>query len=289
MSTNSYRLYGAPNIFPGESMSSWLQRLSQQQGISIEKLFSLAGAKAPKDIDSAALSAGILKLINMCGFSSRNFAIVIAASRAIQKTKPLQQQVHADLKGKPVSAFCPGCLDSDRSPYYRLEWRFKFWKYCPEHKSPMLIVCGKCNQEIALDKSILLSLTPPPNLGYCQFCMSKFSHANELVIDVALNIDEKVSVQRNMMAGVLNGYCMIAPHEKKFTLHVMVRLHQLGLLLPAMRTDFDKLVDPEQVIVLAKFLKNLQVQIRRKELMHERASRRWRMRSPSSLTSADSR
>lgn len=279
MPTNSYRLYGAPNIFPGESMSSWLQRLSQQQGISIEKLFLLAGAKVPKDVDATGLSVGLSNLINMCGFSARNFVIVSAVARAIQKTKPLQLQVRADHKGQPVSAFCPVCLANDRSPYYRLEWRFKFWKFCPTHKLPMMTACGKCKKEIALDKAILLSMNPPPSLAYCQFCLSKLAYIKESLIDDSLNLREKISVQRNMMAGILYGYCMIAPHEKKFTLHVMVRLHQLSLLLPAMRADFDEIVDPEQAMVLDKFLKKLQVQIRRKELMHERASRRRRTRS----------
>src|SRR5690606_31058855 len=175
MSTNSYRLYGAPRIFPGESMSSWLQRLSQQQGVSIEKLFLLSGARVPKDVDSTAISAGLSNLIATCGFSLCNFAPMDAVARSIRKTKLLQQQVRTDQKGQPVSAFCPACLENDRSPYYRVEWRFKFWKFCPEHKSPMAISCGKCMKEVTLNRSILLSLVAPPSLAYCQFCLSKLS------------------------------------------------------------------------------------------------------------------
>lgn len=281
MSTNSYRLYGAPNIFPGESLASWLQRLSQQQGVSIEKLFLLVGAKkVPKDVDCNGISTELSILIAMCGISAPGFAIVKSAARSICKTKPLQQQVRTDSEGRPITAFCPACLEKDRSPYYRLEWRFKFWKFCPEHKSPMASSCGKCTKEITLNKSILLSLAAPPSLAYCQFCLSKLSlSAEELVFD-ALNIDEKTSIQRNMMAGILNGFCVIAPYEKKFTLHVMFRLHQIGLLLPATRSDFDELVDPEQISVLLKFLKKIQIKIRRKELAHERVSRRRKTRPP---------
>lgn len=277
MSTNFYRLYGAPNIFPGESISSWLQRLSQQQGMSIENLFLLVGAKVPKDVDSVALSTALSRLIDMCGFSSSSFAIVSAAGRSIQKTKPLQRQIRFNKLRKPQSAFCPDCLKADRVPYYRIEWRHKFWNFCPQHGSPMATSCGNCQQPLMLDKPILLSVLPPPSLAYCQFCLSKLAHTKESLVIGGQNIEEKISVQRNMMAGILNGYCMIAPYEKKFTLHVMVRLHQLGLLLPAMRSDFYQLYDPEQILVLAKFLKKLQVQIRRKEILHERASRRRRI------------
>lgn len=280
MFTNSYRLYGAPRIFPRESMSSWLQRLSQQQGVSIEKLFLLSGARVPKDVDSTEISAGLSNLIVTCGFSLCNFAPMDAVARSIRKTKLLQQQVRTDQKGQPVSAFCPVCLENDRSPYYRVEWRFKFWKFCPEHFLPMATFCGKCQKEVVLDRSILLSMMPPPSLAYCKFCHSPFSHTVESLID-AQNIDEKIAIQRNMMAGILNGYCMVAPFEKKFTLHVMMQLHQLGLLLPAMRADFDRVIDHKQVIVWEKFLKKLQVRLRRKELMLDHASRLRRIRSMS--------
>lgn len=281
MSTNSYRLYGAPRIFPGESISSWLQRLSQQQGVSIEKLFLLSGARVPKDVDSTAMSVGLSYLIVTCGFSLSNFAPMGAIARSIRKTKLLQKQVRADQKGQPVSAFCPACVANDRSPYYRVEWRFKFWEFCPKHFLPMATFCGKCRKEVALDRSILLSITPPPSLAYCKFCHSPLSHTDEsLIVDVK-NIDEKIAVQRGMMAGILNGYCMVAPFEKKFTLHVMMQLHQLGLLLPAMRVDFDKIIDHRQVIIWEEFLKKLQVRLQRKELMLDYASRLQRIRTMS--------
>jgi hypothetical protein len=42
--------------------------------------------------------------------------------------------------------FCPECLASDRSPYFRLHWRLGFVTCCASHSVMLLEVCPRCGQ-----------------------------------------------------------------------------------------------------------------------------------------------
>lgn len=274
MPTNYYRLHGAPHIFPGESISSWLQRLSQQQGVSIKKLFSFVGAKVPNDVDAVDLSVELAELVTMCNSDPAEFNMVSAIGRSIQTEKLLQRKIRKNREGRPISAYCAACLNTDRIPYYRIEWRFSFWKYCPEHESPMVTLCGACQQPLVLDKTILFSMAPPPSLAFCRSCLSKLADDGKSLASDERDMREKISVQRNMMASILKGYCMIVPFERQFPLHVMIRLHQFGMLLSAVSVDFDQIFDPETIHRVENFLKKIQFQISWKELVDARASRR---------------
>lgn len=41
--------------------------------------------------------------------------------------------------------YCPGCLMSDRKPYYRLQWRLAWHICCPTHGLCLLDRCPRCN------------------------------------------------------------------------------------------------------------------------------------------------
>lgn len=266
MSTNFYRLYGAPHIFLGESIFSWVHRLSQQQGLSIEKLFSLVGASAPDDLDFADLREGFMTLIGMCGLTAKDFQVVNAICRSARTERLLQWQIRKNPDGRPVTAFCPDCLNADRNPYYRIEWRFSFWEYCAEHESRLLVCCSKCQRDILLDRAILLSSSPAPSLAYCRLCSSRLAETSELLVGEIRDIKEKVSNQRAMMASILNGYCMIAPFKKKLTLYVMMRLQQFDLLLSAQESDFESEFDAGRMRELDRFLRKIQFQSSRTNL-----------------------
>lgn len=269
MSTNSYRLYGAPNIISGESISSWLQRLSQQQGLSIDKLFSFVDANVPNDLDSAILEDELTNLVKICGLTSKDFQVIKAIGRSIRAEKLLQWQIRKRQDGRPVSAFCSACLNTDRIPYYRIEWRFQFWKYCPEHKLALLLSCSDCQREIVLDRAILLSSAPAPSLAYCRFCLSRHAEDSKSAVIENQNIEAKISVQRSIMASVLQGYCMVVPFENRFTLEMMFRLRELGLLLSAERSEFCDAFDPQRIRVMRKFIKWMQIRIDKKEPIFE--------------------
>ncbi|WP_188567253.1 TniQ family protein [Undibacterium terreum] len=276
---NSYRLFGVPKIFPTEAISSWLQRISQQQGVPIARIYELVKIKQSRDTDVDGLSAQISNLIEMAKLNFDEFQVAKIVSKAIRKTPPLQKQVRLEGKKIPITAFCSSCLKHDRVPYYRIEWRFHFWKICPIHLEAMKTECFCCKQRVVLNRSILFSISAVPNLAFCQFCKADLTFSTVGPLQLNARGMEKAVTQQNMMSGILNGYCLISPITKKFSLHIMMRLYQLDLLFAAQRDDFSGNFNYEQRVALLKFLETIQTRTRERERLHERASQRWRGRS----------
>ena len=46
--------------------------------------------------------------------------------------------------------FCPACLAEQRIKYFRLEWRFECWHWCPLHSCLLEAHCPHCNRPISL-------------------------------------------------------------------------------------------------------------------------------------------
>lgn len=271
----NYFLYGAPKILPGEALSSWIHRLCQQQGFSTSDLFGVLGAKKPRDVDRELFSIWVSNLLQICRIAPHSFDVPIAVSKAVGKTRPLRQHLRITNNKAPWTAFCPQCLKQDAIPYFRIEWRFRFWELCPRHLIPLLTECPNCKSKLQLDKAILTSIEVLPTLAFCYFCHADFKSGGEdmsSIIDDELQV--KVHTQRNMMASIVNGYCLVSPLQEKLSLHVMMRLYQTGLLMPANRLDFDRPCQPRQKEVFLHFVKTAQIKLRKQELLHERAARR---------------
>lgn len=223
-----YRLYGAPRIIRGESISSWLQRLSQQQGMAIETLLSIVDAKTPSDLDSGDIALGLSKLVGACRLSHDDFEPVMTANHAIRNNRFFREQIRKNDKGRPISAYCPDCLSRDHVPHLRIEWRFRFWEYCPEHRIPLLKACQKCQGEVRVDKAILLSAAAVPTLAYCRLCSTKLVHGYDINCNV--DLEERTSIQRAVAASIMEPRRHGRTVQNRVTPELMLRLRELGLV-----------------------------------------------------------
>ncbi|MFZ6657215.1 TniQ family protein [Undibacterium sp. TJN19] len=221
----------APRIIQGETLSSWIHRLCQRQGISVEKLFQVLECAPPKDIDSERISDGILRLMSMTRHGIENFHLVKATNQSILFNADVYGQVRTGFNKSPVTAFCVSCLKTDTIPFYRIEWRFHFWKICPRHLINLLTRCPRCTNIPELKNPLLVSGNAMPNLAFCFFCQFDLRNAINAPPPVgSICSAEKLTVQQSMMAAIVHGYYEIQPLNEKFSLPSMFHLYRANLL-----------------------------------------------------------
>jgi hypothetical protein len=200
-----------------------------------------------RDLDREKTLITDLDLVRICKLKKNSFDAIYAVIGSIQECKLLEELVWTNSENEPVTTFCADCLKNDHVPFYRIEWRFQFWEYCPFHLKALKRACPNCGKAISLNKTILASTRPILNLAYCQFC---FSIMTDSKMEMELEYDgvkQRTHIQNNMMSSILNGYCQIAPWQQKYSLRMMILLFQEGYLLPANRSDFNKIGSPNSI------------------------------------------
>lgn len=269
----NFNLYLAPKLAPRESLYSWLQRLSQSQGFTYEHTLNLCEITYALDIDSSRVK--IRKRIKDKIFGARleYLELIESISRSVNRYKSARKQILTNKQGHPVTKICSYCLGNDVIPYLRIEWRFKFWRFCPEHLIELKSRCPYCDSEIELTERKLEST---PNFRFCSKCYFDFSNASLQIQDLQ-TISEAINLQKNMMASLVVGYCKIAPISNRLGLHNMFRFDRLGILVSADRSDFEEFFDPSQRDALLRFLIITNRKLSRLERTHD-GIKKWKFR-----------
>jgi len=144
-------------LLPDESIASWLARAALAQGCDP---LSLTGSVWPEwrvwtiDIDRGIPDERLRTICEVSGESAH--AIAAAGLRDVAETicgKPLtanqvwpwilaigsrNRRRHGGLQ------YCPVCLASDATPYFRRHWRFAWHTICPTHETALRDRCHAC-------------------------------------------------------------------------------------------------------------------------------------------------
>lgn len=178
----NYRLLVAPRVIETESPASWLLRLCYFHQLKFNDVFTSHHLSPPTDIDITSYC----KLFKRFAYSgdltpnhlnaiSKWFEPLVTSSRA-------EQAVHKEINGRPYSHFCPHCLESDKIPHLRPEWRLRFWAICPKHQCKMVDKCPECGEHQHTNK-VNLSLDEVKNehpLKYCVHCSSDLTETHSI-------------------------------------------------------------------------------------------------------------
>lgn len=153
-------LLNTPVIGLMESPASWFSRLALSQHASLLDVRYLFGIPRTKDWDlffcRKSLSQLVLKKIDLNSPEWRSFDFkgrFHAVESVLGRLPTIDRQGNRFLLGtrsRPEYRFCPVCLASDQQPYFRLEWRFRCWHWCPLHRCLLRERCGACGQHIVL-------------------------------------------------------------------------------------------------------------------------------------------
>lgn len=265
--------FGAPSPHPTESFSSWFHRFCQQQGIGFQRALDYFQIPPNRDLDCEIDHSILQKIVATCSLAPSQSTFWQNISNTIQKHRAVRKKLRVTPKGEATTAFCTECLQSEIQPYLRVEWRFNFWKICPLHRKKLDQVCRNCSNQIILEKSILTSLAPAPNLNYCKYCLTPFNNRIPTKRDPITDdeIDTTIKNQKALMAAILYGYGHIAPLKARVTPTVLIRLLDANLISTAINEDFEKDVTRDR----ARFLKTVLQRFKKIALKIERR-KNWR-------------
>ncbi len=151
-------VWGVPvPLLSDELLSSWLVRASLVQGCNP---LDLTGVIWPDwrcwtvDIDRGVSTARLHHLSKLSGISVEAYinATLVNLSQTIQGkyscTRAVSPWVLAlgarNRRRHGGLQCCAACLDADKSPYYRLQWRLAWYTACSTHSCLLLDSCPDC-------------------------------------------------------------------------------------------------------------------------------------------------
>ncbi|MDP3522526.1 MAG: TniQ family protein [Hydrogenophaga sp.] len=144
------KLVDVPNHEFMESPSSWLTRVALRQVVSTQELARFFGLKVGTDWEMRFGLHSLDELASSHTMASGSFKMVDSVLSRLARLDPSGQRYLLSHSGMAYHRFCPACLANDRIKYFRVEWRFNCWRWCPLHKCLLLDCCPHCKKRVAL-------------------------------------------------------------------------------------------------------------------------------------------
>lgn len=140
-----------PRPLPGESSSSWRQRVGWANGYALFPVPDERTRRSDPDLGVslvevdwiAGLHASSSEQVTSMTLRSLMGRVVADLSPRSQPTWWLRMRMGA-AKGAHGPMYCPHCLSSDAVPYYRLAWRLGFITHCEVHRTLLQDRCPGC-------------------------------------------------------------------------------------------------------------------------------------------------
>ena len=222
--------------FGDEILSSWLSRIADGHGLSLNQFLSLSLPRPVGvgfDIDLSTDPEFFKAIIAGTG-ADHDEAIqttfIPDQGTIYLGTDPLHLEWIVPLRlqnrRQPGLPFCPTCLATDPVPYYRKQWRYGFFPVCPKH-GLLEFQCPNCGHPYAYQGSdsgrdVAVGSGLP---GYCRGCRQEFSATSQATGGVVAIVGD---LQRRILAGVDDGWLEV-PNRDKVHVHCYLRgLHHLA-------------------------------------------------------------
>ena len=164
------RFCGTPRPLFCESFGSWVQRVCQHFQLTYTSFYRLTRIDVRRDTDLALDPVKCRKLAHLFALAEDDFSCMRLMFQRCSTWKSARGFLNFTDDGKPAYRFCPCCLRTDATPYYRLEWRFKHWTVCPRHRVKMEDACQSCGSAPQMSKTMLSGYRGVPSLAYCYAC-----------------------------------------------------------------------------------------------------------------------
>lgn len=160
---------------PQESLSSWRQRLGQENGYW--KYPRFANTTARLDPDRLHNPAERQWLSDLTAMSSSRIS-ELALEHAVKlisnvpiSTKPrwaISARESVDKRAGPMC--CPLCLAFDQIPYFRVQWRLANVTVCEIHHTPLVDRCAACSSALWPSPIRSANMMRWLSLAHCQAC-----------------------------------------------------------------------------------------------------------------------
>jgi len=180
------KLVDVPDLQEMESPSSWLTRVAFRQVVSPRDLARHLGLSIGVDCEMALAKVSFKAIATAHCSAAGNFGRVDLLMDRLRKVDPYGERFLLRQKSVAFHRFCPACLATDRVKYFRIEWRFKCWRWCPVHSCLLLECCPHCKRRVTLPQDMCQA--GPDGLGVatldrCMHCAERLAVGWQASVD----------------------------------------------------------------------------------------------------------
>lgn len=172
-----------------ESPASWITRVALSQFSTLKDLREYCGVGTDRDLDMSFRAKSFQSVATSLGQVPGSFALVDEVLNNLRLVDPYGSQYLLGHGKAPRYRFCPVCLATDKVKYFRLEWRFRCWLWCPLHMCRLFDACPSCAEPIHLPADLIRA--GPEGLGVA-------------TLDRCLSCEERLTWGADSMRGTLD-------------------------------------------------------------------------------------
>lgn len=233
------KLVDVPNLEFMESPSSWLTRIALRQVVSPYELASYLGLSVRVDCEMSVARSSLVEI-------SERFAKADGSSNLIDLVLTRLREIDTYggrflLRHKDIAyhRFCAGCLATDRVKYFRLEWRFKSWRWCPSHNCLLHECCPHCGNFVKLPKDMFTAGPDRQGVATLDRCLNcgellttGWAESSDTLNDQYTTLRERVLLGngRATLAALAKGTLRIDGREMTFGYRQLKLIERLGYL-----------------------------------------------------------
>lgn len=235
----SKELVCVPGLWTAESPSSWLSRTALRQAVPVDDLLAYLGLPLKGDMDLNFVRGNVKRIAGLTGIHIEEFSLVQKMFLGVARLDVKKKCFLLSLDHKPRYRFCACCLQAQSEKFFPLHWRFKAWRWCPEHFCLLDDMCPHCKAPVVLP-AVMIKAGPDKNgvgsLGRCMKCSKKLYDKHwekkESLEFRFLTAWECVLLKngRALLAALYSGDVYLEEQPQRLPLSAITRLAKQGLL-----------------------------------------------------------
>ena len=164
-------LYAVPPLVQMESPASWLSRAALSQGVVPQRLLEIFEIPHRIDFDASLTDLFIARICGVCGIDINSFEFNQHMLSGISVMGERHKNFLLRDSTGPYYRYCPVCFKHQTIKHFPFHWRFKFWRYCPQHLCLMEDRCRSCDLEIRLPAPLMNAGEDRTGLAYLHQCL----------------------------------------------------------------------------------------------------------------------
>ena len=133
-----------------ESPSSWFTRIALRQVVSRSELFHYLGLSLRADCEMSVARTSLKGIADRFTDAHGSFKLVDLVLSRLREVDAYGERFLLRDRSIAYHRFCAACLATDRVKYFRLEWRFNCWRWCPSHACLLQESCPHCGHFVKL-------------------------------------------------------------------------------------------------------------------------------------------
>ncbi|MDD5299341.1 MAG: TniQ family protein [Gallionella sp.] len=203
-----------------ELLSSWLIRIASECGMSATKFCSevlyikkpnlRVADRSPDDLLLQGLSEGTgvpVERIRETSLLAEEGYVFSQSGKGISRWIIPAITVNTKINDYTAGmAYCPECLRTDKTPYYRKNWRYAYYAICTKHRIPLRSICPHCSRPYSHMQPVnqkSINITDP--IRTCWSCGGDVSIMQQSPSWGGNLLDMALSIQENILAGINRG------------------------------------------------------------------------------------